>query len=61
MEHLICAKCGVPLEMKKTAFQYLGYEIYEDLPRCPQCGQVYLDEQLVRGRMHEVEVEVEDK
>ena len=52
MENLICAKCGVP---------YLGYEIYEELPRCPVCGQVYLDESLVRGRMHEVETEVEDK
>ncbi len=61
MGNLICAKCGVPLEKQKTTFQYMGYEVYEDLPRCPKCGQVYLDEQLVRGRMAEVETEVEDK
>lgn len=61
MRTLICAKCGVPLEPGKVTFQYLSYEVYEELPRCPVCGQVYLDEELVRGRMHDAEVEVEDK
>jgi len=58
---LICGKCGIPLTEQKTIFQYMGYEVYENLPRCPVCGQVYLDEKLVRGRMAEVETEVEDK
>lgn len=61
MKELICGRCGVPLVKQKTVFQYLGYEVYEELPRCPECGQVYLDEELVRGRMAEVETEVEDK
>ena len=61
MRKLICAKCKVPLAPRKVTFQYLKYEVYEDLPCCPVCGQVYLDEKLVRGRMHDAEVEVEDK
>jgi hypothetical protein len=29
--------------------------------RCPQCGQVCLDEELIEGRMSEVERLMEDK
>ena len=61
MSTLICGKCHVPLEEQKTTFQYMGYEVYETLPRCPRCGQVYLDEKLVRGKMAEVEMEMGDK
>lgn len=61
MNALICARCNVRLEPKKTAFQYMNYEFYEELPCCPRCGQVYLDEQIVRGKMHQAEIEVEDK
>ena len=58
---LICAKCKKKLEMKKVTFRYLNYEVSESVPCCPDCGQVYLDEELVRGRMHIVETEMEDK
>lgn len=42
MTELICGKCGLTLVKQKTVFQYMGYEVYEELPRCPACGQVYL-------------------
>lgn len=61
MSTMVCGKCKEPLVKQKTTFQYMGYEVCEELPRCPKCGQVYLDEELVRGRMAEVEVQVEDK
>jgi hypothetical protein len=32
-----------------------------DLPRCPVCGQVYIGEKLVKGRMAHVEMGLEDK
>lgn len=57
----LCAKCGKKLEIRNVTFRYLSYEVTEPLPCCPECGQVYLDEALVRGRMHEVETEMEDK
>lgn len=61
MSELTCFRCNKELEKRKTTFQYMGYEFYEELPRCPICGQVYIDEELVRGRMAEVETEMEDK
>ena len=60
-EKIICAKCKVPLEMKKAKFSYLGHELHSEVPRCPKCGQVYLSEELVRNRIAKVEASVEDK
>jgi YgiT-type zinc finger domain-containing protein len=58
---LICFKCQKELELRKTDFTYLGHTFYADLPRCPQCGQVYISEELVRNRIAEVEMNMEDK
>ena len=58
---LICAKCNEKLEKRKTVFQYMKNEFSEELLRCPKCGQVFLDEELVKGRMLQVETELEDK
>jgi NAD-dependent SIR2 family protein deacetylase len=60
-EDLICFQCQVKLEEQKTTFFYMNHWFYADIPRCPQCGQVYIDEALVRGRMSEVEITLEDK
>lgn len=60
-EKLVCNKCKVPLVSKQTAFRYLDHSFYEDVPRCPQCGQAYISEELARGRMQEVEWQLEDK
>jgi hypothetical protein len=56
-----CGRCGCPLEMKRVDFEYLDHVFFADAPRCPQCGEVYLSEELVRGRVAEVEMELEDK
>lgn len=58
---LLCRRCGVPLEMAKTEFSYLSYSFHTELPRCPVCRQVFIPEDLVKGRMSEVEAELEDK
>ena len=58
---LICSRCQVKLESAHTTFEYMGHVFHHDLPRCPKCGQVFVDEQLVHGRMREVETELEDK
>ncbi len=58
---LICWQCRKELELRKTDFTYLGHTFYADMPRCPQCGQVYIPEELVRGRIAEVEMQMEDK
>lgn len=60
-ESLICFRCQVSLKPSPTIFHYLKHRVTENLPRCPKCGQVYLNEELVAGKMHEVEASLEEK
>ncbi|MEG1973120.1 MAG: DNA-binding protein [Oscillospiraceae bacterium] len=58
---LICAQCKKQLEPKKTYFNYLGHSFSTDILKCPQCGEEFIPEELVKGRMAEVEAQLEDK
>ena len=60
-EDLYCDRCDTALKEHKTHFTYLGHAFQTTLPSCPKCGQVYIDEETVRGRMAQVEMELEDK
>ena len=42
-------------------FSYLGKQFEHEVDRCPECGQVYIPEELAKGRMAEVEKILEDK
>ena len=42
-------------------FSYLDRTFRHKVARCPQCGQVCLSEDLVTGRMSEVEALIEEK
>lgn len=57
----ICCRCKVDLKPAKVSFDYLGHSFHAEMPRCPECGQVYIPEELVKGRMAEVEMMLEDK
>lgn len=58
---LICSKCNVELQEISANFVYLEKTLQHNVMRCPECGQVYLSEDLVRGRMREVEDSLEEK
>ena len=58
---LICNKCRVPLEEIEVTFRYLTKQFRPKVSRCPQCGQVYIPEDLAKGRMAEVEKILEEK
>ena len=58
---LICAKCDVVLEKIETKFTYLKHEFSHPLSRCPKCGQLFIPEELVNGKISEVETMLEDK
>ena len=60
-EKLICCRCNKELVPTQTFFDYLGHNFHTDILRCPACGEVYIPESLVKGRMAEVEQELEDK
>lgn len=58
---IICTKCNIPLEQIETTLFYLDHTFKNPLPRCPKCGQVYISEDLVKGKVSEVEMTLEDK
>ena len=60
-DKLICCRCNNELVPTQTFFDYLGHNFHTDILRCPECGEVYIPESLVKGRMAEVEQELEDK
>jgi uncharacterized OB-fold protein len=57
----MCGQCNRPLEMAKVDVAYLGNAFPVDLLKCPQCGQVFIPEDLALGKMVEVEKQLEDK
>ena len=57
----LCLRCDLPMEMGKVDISYLGSAFPVDLPKCPGCGQVYIEEALALGKMAEVEKLLEDK
>ncbi len=58
---VICYKCQKKLEPIKTYLSYLGHSFYADILKCPDCGEVYIPEELVKTRIAEVEMQLEDK
>jgi predicted RNA-binding Zn-ribbon protein involved in translation (DUF1610 family) len=51
----------VALEPITTKFSYLKRTFQADVFRCPKCGLVYIPEEMARGRMAEVERQMESK
>ena len=60
-QNMICDKCKVEMEEMDANFSYLDRTFRHKVLRCPQCGQVSLSEDLVNGRMSEVEALIEEK
>lgn len=58
---IVCCKCKVPLEVVKTQLTYMGSNVWIELPGCPICGQIFIDEEIVKTKMKEVEYMLEDK
>ena len=58
---LVCNKCRVGLAPAAATFRYLKRSFHHDVLRCPECGQVYLPEELVNGKIKDVEISLEDK
>ena len=57
----ICYRCNLPLEVKKVRLQYARVIFAHHLPVCPQCGMVFISEELATGTMAEAEQILEDK
>ena len=60
-EELTCCKCDAILEKKKINFEYLAHNFFAEIPACPVCGQVYIPEELAKGKIADVEKQLEEK
>ncbi|MEG0829298.1 MAG: hypothetical protein RSD88_01560 [Anaerovoracaceae bacterium] len=60
-DHLVCNKCQVELTLSKATFRYLNRSFEHEVLRCPECGQVYLPEELIQEKMLKVEAALEEK
>jgi hypothetical protein len=49
------------MQLMDTQFNYLKRSFRHKALRCPSCGQVFIPEELARGRMRDVEKTLEDK
>jgi ssDNA-binding Zn-finger/Zn-ribbon topoisomerase 1 len=58
---IMCGKCNVALEKRRTGFRYLNHTVESDVLRCPKCGQVYVPEELAKGKISQLETTLEDK
>ena len=56
-----CQRCQLPLARAKTRLTYQGVKFEGELLRCPKCGQAFVPEDLALGKLHEVEITLEDK
>ena len=58
---MICARCDVDLVPTKINLHYQGHRITEEFPVCPICGNLYIPEDVVSGKMVKVEASLEEK
>ncbi|WP_414151465.1 DVU_1557 family redox protein [Acetobacterium carbinolicum] len=60
-EKIVCLKCNKTMEIKKGKLKYLENIINYEFLTCPECKTIYIPEELVEGKMHEIEMAFEDK
>lgn len=58
---MICGKCRCEMRPGKATLSYLGSSFPVELLKCPECGLVYIPEELATGKMDQVEKTLEDK
>lgn len=60
-EHIRCARCDRELVPTDVRARYLKSEFPTRALACPICGQLYIPEALVFGKIDEVERTLEEK
>jgi uncharacterized OB-fold protein len=58
---MICKRCHAELKLQPVQFEYLGHTVSDNLPVCPSCGNVYVPEDVVTGKIQKLEKQLEDK
>ena len=58
---LFCFRCDKILVSDKVFLNYLTNTFPTQLLKCPQCGLVYIDEEMIMTKAQEVERTIEEK
>jgi len=58
---LYCFRCNETLVSDKVFISYLTNTFPTQLLKCPKCGMVYIDEDMVMTKAREVEMTIEEK
>jgi len=61
MEKLICQKCNKELELANATLEYLEHKMTHQFLACPECKAVFIPEETVNGKIHQLEMNLEDK
>jgi hypothetical protein len=56
-----CDACDCELLYQPVTMQYMDGMFQVELLGCPQCGLLLVPEKLAQGKMHQVELLLEDK
>lgn len=57
---MICSRCNKAMVLKTLTFSYLGKNGTVETLRCPECGRVYISEELREGYIHTLEFFLEE-
>ena len=60
-ERIRCERCDRELEPMEVRAKYLKSDFPTKVLACPVCGQIYIPESLVFGKIGEVERTLEEK
>ncbi len=58
---IICEQCQIALTKAKVKLSYMNMLFDAELLRCPKCGQIFIPEDLAQGKIHDVEIALEEK
>jgi len=58
---MICLKCNRGLEPSKVNLEYINHRVTQDFLSCPECGNLFIPEDVVISKMQKIERALEDK
>ena len=61
VDNLYCFRCNVAMVSDKVFLSYLHSTFPTQLLKCPQCGLVHIDEEMIMKKALEVEMILEEK
>lgn len=58
---MMCCVCNRMLVKTKVKLKYMNVKFETELYKCPECNQTYISEELAIGKIHDLEMALEEK